>query len=835
MNIIAFIFSIFLLSIAVYCQQKMLKLADGVDKILAWFVLFPANIVLITYILSELIWVSLSGYLFFHIIFAVLSAIIYYLKFRKNAGSETKQPAIGNRFLQKSDIYLKWTVKGLFIVIAVAALFRLFIGIYMPVTTVDAMTCHLSRVGYWLQNGTLHHYYIQPGIASQLQNFQAPNIQILILWTVTLLKSDILANTIQWFAYCGIGFSIYQAVRNFGFDKQNSLFSSLIYLSLPMVVLQSISTFYDLGVTFFTITFFYFFHSSIKHKDINRMILSSISFGLAVGSKGTIFYMFPALFTACLILIFIHKPKKSFFKRIIISFVLGFLLFGSYNYIQNWIDYGNPIAPKECIKRIHQKPNVERLFLNLVKYGFDAIEFRGLPDFMVSYLNEKKKSFYHKYLSGTYISKYGLKFRFWHFDGYNNHEAMGWFGVLGTTIFFPVLFYFLFSHYRSRERIEKWIYAFIPAFFFLYIFYLHAYMYYKTRYFVLPLVFVAPLVASVFTIKRKSIRVIFFLIIALIAAKTTIQNSIYSRHKPLFGKTNIFNNSIYQNRIALKWFRLIPFARFISEFPAANSRIGHILGPNRTDYLFFDKNFKRTVIPIKKQELANGELNIMKKYNLDFLVIDISQKQSAKNFDPLYFSGRKLPNPARNTLFRVIPNDSDWNEVLKKHAVLDRSSSNYNIPQLINIFGAAENLNKPLRILLGIASNDKGIKEINIGGKKYLLPPEKPIIKQNKNKYSYNVLAFSPGKSKIVVKGKVIGYTGTGNLKLINEKGRLVLNIPVDQNGSFNCELLTTEFYPVDSQWKLFQIRISEPENKTEISESDINIFIDIKNPQKKG
>lgn len=66
MNIIAFIFSIFLLSIAFYCQQKMLKLSDGVDKILAWFVLFPTNIIRRIFIMGN-IWKMRRTWFYFHI------------------------------------------------------------------------------------------------------------------------------------------------------------------------------------------------------------------------------------------------------------------------------------------------------------------------------------------------------------------------------------------------------------------------------------------------------------------------------------------------------------------------------------------------------------------------------------------------------------------------------------------------------------------------------------------------------------------------------------------------------------------------------------------------
>jgi 4-amino-4-deoxy-L-arabinose transferase-like glycosyltransferase len=822
MNVFLFIVSITLVSFTVYSQQKILKLPDRIDRVLVWFVLFPANIVLITTILSELYWISLNGYLVLQTVFALVWLGIYY-KFRPPTGEPSK-PSAGNNGLDEPNIILRRTLQVFLGVIVLAALFRFFIGIYTPVTLHDSWTCHLARVGYWLQHGTMHHYNTQTAI----QNYQAPNVQILMLWTVAFLKSDILANLVQWFAYCGLGFALYQATMNLGHGKTDSLLSSLVFLSLPMVVLQSISTFYDLGVTFFAITFLYFFHSGIKNKQNNRMLLSGISFGLAVGAKGTIYYMLPAIFLVCIGLIIIYKPGLRFFKRIVVYFFLGLLCFGVYNYIQNYKSYGNIFASQEDIKAVHRHAgiNLEKTFLNFIKHGYESIEFTGLPDFMIKYLNKQKKIFFDKYLGQKYISKYGRKFTFRAFDGYNNSERVGWFGILGTLIIIPTLLYFFFSifYIRSRENLERWFYAFIPATFYLIFCMLQVYTHNKSRYFVLPFAFLIPLTAFVFKRKRQSLKIILFIIVTLIAIKTTVLNSIYSKHKPLIGKKTIFNNSYYQNNAMLHPRHDVPLLRFVNEFTKPNSRIGHILNANEKEYFFFGKNFDRTVIPVEKSELKNGEISIIDKYNLDFLVLDVPLGEGSTNssyFDPCYSAALFARRPA---YLRVIPPGKNWYKTINNYFSSTAEPTVKEIQNYIQVFSCANNLNIPLKIFLHKAEGIKGLKPVIIGKQVIELPLRKTVIKWNYGARSSNIIAFTRPGSVIAVNGKVNGKQGV--VTVVDEIGNSVMDIPVQQNGRFEKQFPVELLREKNSKYKLFQIKTEWPKSDVKILTVKVRISV---------
>jgi hypothetical protein len=65
-----------------------------------------------------------------------------------------------------------------------------------PVTTTDSLTYHMSRVAYWAQQKSIHHY--ATGIPRQ--NYMSPGAELGILQFYVLSGGDQLVNLVQWFA-----------------------------------------------------------------------------------------------------------------------------------------------------------------------------------------------------------------------------------------------------------------------------------------------------------------------------------------------------------------------------------------------------------------------------------------------------------------------------------------------------------------------------------------------------------------------------------------------------------------------------------------------------------
>ncbi len=636
MKFILFSASLILVLISAGKQLKMLRLTNNTntEKILAFMLLAAANIILSTYILSEFSFISAPGYLVIHTLFALASWGLQ-IRFGKHFKFADIQVKDDERSSSEFDYFPKWILIGLLSVILFTTLINLFLSVYVPPNNWDSMTYHLSRVGYWLQHGSLHHFYTH----KWTQNALPPNAEILILWIIAFLKSDILANMVQWIAYCGIGLGIYLMARNLGHGQRTSAFASLIFLSLPMVVLQSSSTQNDLVVTFFTISFFYFSHIGLKQRNHRKLLLSGAAFGLAIGTKYTIFFMLPALGLASLFLLRVFQVKISIYTRWCIFCLVGILVFGAYNYFHNYQTYSNPFGPSKQISRFSGKIYIEKACLNAVRLGYDACDFRGLPEPLESYLFNLKESFGKRYLTNKNIKvKYVLSpvtapFSFKSKRHY--HEDFGWFGIIGVFLYFPTAtWFFLRIFYKFKfTKDERWVYAFIAVFFFIFICFMQIYDSFKGRYFILPMAFIAPIVISFTKMKNKKLIIIVGVFISLVSAITSVNATIKNSRKPLLSVTNKFPNNIlnanyYQRRAGFVSPRMVPFFQFIEEITRPGDRIGHVCNLSDWDYSFFARDFSRKVIPIKRSELKGGEAQVMEKNELDFLIISIDKSEA---------------------------------------------------------------------------------------------------------------------------------------------------------------------------------------------------------------
>jgi 4-amino-4-deoxy-L-arabinose transferase-like glycosyltransferase len=822
MIFLLFFVSICLLALAVYCQLRMFRLRKKSEKILASLVLGAANIIFSTYVLSELRWINSYGYLAVQAVIAVATLLVFFM-FRQKV-SPSRHTAHFDGAPISQDVFLKKVLLVLLGAISLAALVNLFLAIYVPPNNYDSMTYHLSRVGYWLQHMTLRHYYTQDA----RQTFSPPDAEILILWVVAFLKSDLLANCFQWLAYCGTGVAVYCTGRVLGFSRRGSLFSALTYLSLPMVVLQSSSTQNDLVVTFFAITFFYFFHSGLKEKNSRNLLLSGIACGLAVGTKGTIFYMAPAIAIVSLIFAVRFKIQPRLYFKWVAFCLCGVILFGAYNYVLNYKDFGNPFAPEEFIHRVEGKETLGKTVGNIVRYGYDAVDFRGLPEILVNPLNHLKQTVGERLLSTPFITKENT------LNGFSFHpprayeEDVGWFGFLGFFFILPIFLWFFFRVIMTKTLDEKWAYAFIGLFFFVFFCFSQAYTPYKGRYFVLTFAFEAPLVAAIAGGKMTRAKKTLIVLVSLVATYACLEATLVNSKKlviPLRGHPSVFHADFYQKRYVFGGApQLESFARFIDGVAVGGSRLGHVVGENTWDYTFFGRRFSRTVIPIKPGEfmehqefdpwhvfVKGGENDVIRKHDLDFLIVSVGESRAEHSFDPVFLNN--YPSYIKSyKYFRVMPGQGGWNEVVGNYLAHSADIA-LDYERLLNLFSLSANLSIPQRILLDYASQND-IKRVSFV-RGVNMPPGKGLLlrgSDDEKTWSVLVRADKP-EDDIDLQGKVEGNARF--LNLVDEKGKTFAVIPVGVNGSFSYKVSLKKMPHIGTHWRLFQLRVPEIEESS--------------------
>ena len=157
----------------------------------------------------------------------------------------------------------------------------------------DSMTYHLTRVQYWLQQGTVAPYATN----NIRQVTQPPLAEYWILHLFTSFSRDQSANMVQWIAFTGTLAAIWSLVRIDGGNTRTALLAVLFAATLPMAMLQSSSTQNDLVVAFFLMSAMLMVRLSIREpKEQKWWWWLALAVALALLSKGTAYlYVLPLL------------------------------------------------------------------------------------------------------------------------------------------------------------------------------------------------------------------------------------------------------------------------------------------------------------------------------------------------------------------------------------------------------------------------------------------------------------------------------------------------------------------------------------------------------------
>ena len=152
-----------------------------------------------------------------------------------------------------------------------------------PPNNWDSMTYHLPRVMHWIQNQSVDQYptnnlrqiSFPPGAAYIVTQFQL------------LTEGDRFANCVQWLAFLGciVGISLITKIL---VGRKYQWISALVCLSIPMAIMQSMTTQTDLLTSFWLVCYTYFIFSHERYSKIDLFWIIA-SFSLAILTKPTAF------------------------------------------------------------------------------------------------------------------------------------------------------------------------------------------------------------------------------------------------------------------------------------------------------------------------------------------------------------------------------------------------------------------------------------------------------------------------------------------------------------------------------------------------------------------
>jgi len=516
---ILFVISFFLIFASSYLLTSTIAPKRSVLGIIYLFLIAFAQIVLTFEILSlftaiKEIWVLLAN-----IIFTFASIYIWNKKGKQLWGFELQdikdfRTRINNSF--RLDKSLMWLYVG-FCVFIISALILCAI---MPITSADANGYHVNRSLFWVLQGSLNHFDIP-----DVRNLCLPiNSEILYSWVLLFVRNDVFLGFFSFVGYLLSIISVYNILGYLGFCTRKKLWTIFILSSLPSVLVQASGTETDIIIAGLVTSSIFLFWYALKHDKKTPIFMSSLAYALAIGTKTTALIAAPSVGIGLIALCVLFKKYKPF--TLFLGFgLLNFLIFSSFNYILNFIQFHNFMGSESFMLVSKNYYGIKAIAANFIKYIFMFFDFTGFK--WAYYLGPHILSLREFVLSSMHLSyiQDGL-----YTTGTNNPNAtliepMMGAGILGFLIFIPCLIWSFIKPIFKRNTKKTWFMLGFASLFILNILiisYTLAYMAYSVRFVMFFMVLSSPVLTYSYFNRKNPIKyvVVFFALFYLICVST---------------------------------------------------------------------------------------------------------------------------------------------------------------------------------------------------------------------------------------------------------------------------------------------------------------------------
>lgn len=414
--------------------------------ILYFFTIFISLIILNIQILSLFKGISPFSIISLNIIFFIITLALWLKK---------GKPVLKYRCNFKRVLNSLKLDKGL-ILLAAGVIFLIttgfILGAFLPVNEPDAVAYHTYRALVWAQKGFIHHFD-----TIDIRNLVMPiNSELIYTWIFSLTKKDFGFGLLQLFSYFFGAAAFWVFFEKFKISYRKRLWAIFIYTSYAAVIAQISSTQTDLftgTLLFYSILFFLDF---IDKNDNYKGYFSSLSFALALGVKSTAFMAGLVL----ILLYLVYSIKRSSVKKFIKFagfLIINFIIFSSYNYILNLIDFNNPLGSKMSIVKHGFYGGIKGFVANFITYNLQLFDFSGfmwgiyLSNFMAKVQSLLFNLFHIEQNTGTLQKLEGL-------NSSLLETNMGY-GVVGILTFIPSILVSIFMFFKKRKSKKSFLYV----------------------------------------------------------------------------------------------------------------------------------------------------------------------------------------------------------------------------------------------------------------------------------------------------------------------------------------------------------------------------------------
>jgi hypothetical protein len=311
----------------------------------------------------------------------------------------------------------------------------LAVAIVATPNNLDSLSYHLSRLGYWIQNRNVSHYatHIERSVSF------SPFSEYVHLHTFLLAGSERYFQLLQWFSLVGILAIISLLTTLWNATRASARIALIFAATLPIAVLESMTTQNDLVVAFFIMATAFYCFDFIKTQ--NQVSLISIAPAVALGmmTKGTFaFYVLPFGLSLLFFMMFRPALYKALVRLACITALLVALFNVPFWYRTNQV-FGSPIGQISEGNKAHIK-NPADFLSSVSKHVFLHLGFVS-PGNQYNHLLEEKLLGFHEVL-GTPLRKPGdgMEFKMNKLN-FNEDFAHNFLAIWLVLISIPIVFF----------------------------------------------------------------------------------------------------------------------------------------------------------------------------------------------------------------------------------------------------------------------------------------------------------------------------------------------------------------------------------------------------------
>jgi hypothetical protein len=632
--ILLFIVSASLVLITSLHLCALLKIQSPLSIILATFLFSVSNIVLTCSIAGAFHQLK-SSYLYV-LLHAALFLVtrLFWKRDHSPALPTLKQVWLPiKQFFQRTFQARELTI--LFAVICLSILFQLILIFIMPPNTHDSMTTHLSRIGYWLQNGS----YFPFRIHNVADIYYPLNPTFQVLWTIVFLGNDTLAESSQFIAMLVCAIAIYGTSRLMDHSEKSASFNALLFLSFPVVAMQATTTQTDLFVAAMIACAFYFLASGFQQKQKSSLVVSSLAIALAIGSKQTAFFVLPGYLILCLFLWL--KNRKSMpgaMRLLLITAVLFFLIFGGLTYFINLSYFhgffGPPGSVEAETKISSSKDIVEVLRLNSLRLAYNSIDPSGLASPWKNYFIKAKAHVFegildplHLDLEANRFVAAGHVFQYLYVPHLTEDEA--WYGPLGTLLLLVAFFQGLIEGIKKKDTLRSGIVVTFLIYVLCILLFRPGWDPFQGRYFLSVVVLVIALLDI--SCSKRTFQTVLRYLLVLAASAIIVTTHLFNEGKPVAvieNNPSLIRESIWKmdriEKMTVQNRSLRDPLKSISSYLPDDAVLGLCIDVGIWDYPFFREDFSQKIIPVFPKELVLDQ-DWLRENRIDFIVMNTAE------------------------------------------------------------------------------------------------------------------------------------------------------------------------------------------------------------------